>query len=794
MTQLTREQVLALLSTGTPEERVAFLRSLPPNGFKDAAAALMGSGNPGMVVVALGPLIQEYCYGSNPEWGAVLAAAAHERAIEIWETMPNHGLLPTTLSGLASSHVKALTLLGRSKEVLDATDRYIRLYERLGEQENLPSLKVLRIEALVNLKRLDDADAELQNEALLRHPIVGIEARRLKGWVDRYRGDPTSLKSEREPAPKPPSPQDLLDTLKTAIGLGFEGEAGEELKKQVDHLNSGNRLDPNDPEQFKKLIDVLAQGERFLTKGSGDSELSVRGKVREASAIFVHGTPPADVIRHSLADLEAGLAWARQHGVTELENDALWGIYLCNNRLKRPSQAADALIQLRGSLESMRRGIKDPLKRGGIFGTYRYLFNVLCEQLQKAGRPADLLEAIESSKGRVIADRLTAQTCDLVEDSAIYSCVRRLPELVQREKFHYLTYFVDEKCVYAAFVSKQGTVHAIDSVQIGSDELREAAQRADPKLWGTSDASSAGVPSSSVSVRLAPLVSWLEGLVEQGIVRIGDHICYSSDDDFNNVPLHYLRFRDGIVLDSFSVSRVHSAFHIDRVLGSKARREFDRFAGFVVPLRQDLDKKSADVFLANLDEPLNWLKDHGLSGKPVRLAEATLERVTAEPLDQRIVHFSTHGLFPKDGNPFNDSFLLLAGEDGLPDLERVNRGDHKGRLTPRAILDAELDLSGSHVSMMACVSGLAKEGIAGDTLGLDWAFIQAGASSLISTHWNIGAASAARFFTLFYEKWIEGKQSRAAAFRTTMLDLLEGEHTPDALRQWTAFSLTGDFR
>ena len=76
---------------------------------------------------------------------------------------------------------------------------------------------------------------------------------------------------------------------------------------------------------------------------------------------------------------------------------------------------------------------------------------------------------------------------------------------------------------------------------------------------------------------------------------------------------------------------------------------------------------------------------------------------------------------------------------------------------------------------MACVSGLAKEGIAGDTLGLDWAFIQAGAASLISTHWDISAASAARFFTLFYDKWIAGKLSRASAFRATMLELLNGD-------------------
>jgi hypothetical protein len=253
--------------------------------------------------------------------------------------------------------------------------------------------------------------------------------------------------------------------MKTAIGLGFRGEAGETLRKQVDALNPSHRLDPADPEQFKKLLKTVNQGEAFLVKGGQDSELSVRAKIRNASSIFVHGKPPADAIQRSLADLEGSLDWARRNRVTELENDALWGIYLCNSRLGQPSRAADALIELRGCLEALRRGIKDPLKRGGIFGTYRYLFNALCEQLQICGRSNDLLVAIESSKGRVIADRLTAQAAGVVEDSTIYGCVAGLPELVRRERFHYLTYFVDEACVYAAFLSKDGRVHAVEPVR-----------------------------------------------------------------------------------------------------------------------------------------------------------------------------------------------------------------------------------------------------------------------------------------------------------------------------------------
>lgn len=241
MNSFTSDQVLTLLRSGTPDERTEFLSQLPPNGLKEAATGLIGSENPGMVLVALGSLIQQYCNGTSPEIGAVLAKAAHQRGIELWESEPNNGLLLTTLSGFAAAHLKALELLGRSNEQLDAAVDYIDRYETLGEGENLPSLKVARIGALVNLHRIDEAYEALKDQELLRHPIAGIEAMRLKDWVDQYRQDPTKLKSEGRSAPEPLSGKSLLDVMKTAMGLGLEGEAGAALKDQVGQLDTSDR-------------------------------------------------------------------------------------------------------------------------------------------------------------------------------------------------------------------------------------------------------------------------------------------------------------------------------------------------------------------------------------------------------------------------------------------------------------------------------------------------------------------------------------------------------------------------
>jgi CHAT domain-containing protein len=794
METLTEAGVLELLQKGTFEKRVEFVKSLPSNGFKKQAMTLISAENPGMVIVALAPMIQAYCYGQDPEVGAVLASAAHKRAVEIWERISDHGLLPTTLSGLASSHLKALSLLGRSQEVIAASDHYIAFYDKLEEHQNLPSMRVLRIEALVNMRRIDDAASELDDPSLFEDPIAGIEARRLRGWVNLYREDSKALHSDSPRAPEPPNAESLISAMKTALNVGFEGAMGEKMRQLIDGLDTSNRIDTRDADQFRQLLDTLDSGEQFLSRGGENSEVAVRGRIRNASAIFVHGTPHEEEIQHSLDELTACLGWARSHNVVELVNDSLWGLYLCHSRLQQPSEAADALIDLRGCLEEMRAGIDDPMKRGGVFSAYQYLFNALCEKLYQAGRFADLLEAIESSKGRVIADKLT-QKGSIVPDAAIYACVSHLPELTQREGFHYLTYFVDEKCTYAVLVSKQGQIHGIDPVPILRQELREASQAVRPDLWGKPKELSPGSRFPNVSEELHSMTAWLENLMAEGAIQEGDHICYASDDDFHNVPLHFLRFGDGILLDQFSFSRVHSAFHLDHLMQRPAVKAPGSYVGFIVPLRQDLDRDDGGKkMIANLEAPIEWLDAHGLTGSSARMTDATPEKLKAADLTRAIIHFSTHGWFRDKENPFDSAYLLLADGRGLPDLERVACGNYGGKLPPKEILAAKLDFSESHVSMMACLSGLAREGVAGDILGLDWALIQSGARSIISTHWKVSAGCAARFFEHFYQHWVQEGKSRAIAWRKTMLELISGDHSPTALDCWSAFSLTGDFR
>ena len=99
-------------------------------------------------------------------------------------------------------------------------------------------------------------------------------------------------------------------------------------------------------------------------------------------------------------------------------------------------------------------------------------------------------------------------------------------------------------------------------------------------------------------------------------------------------------------------------------------------------------------------------------------------------------------------------------------------------------------MAGSHVSLMACVSGLVREGHAGDPLSLEWALLQQGASSVLSTYWDVDATAAAAFFRQFYTLWLEDGLTRAAACQKAMAAITR--QVKDGAGD--AFCISGDWR
>jgi CHAT domain-containing protein len=461
------------------------------------------------------------------------------------------------------------------------------------------------------------------------------------------------------------------------------------------------------------------------------------------------------------------------------------------------SAAADALQSLRLSVEKRRAGIEDPLKRAGACAKFPHLYPALCQMLQKAARIQELLGAIEAAKGRAVADVMAQRADQIIDEVAFAEPAGHMGELMRQNNAHYLSFFVDDDTTLAVLVGKDGRLYPSGPIPLGKEQIRDASRYVDPRSWGSPDlADLTGPHVEDTSEVLAPLVSWLEPLFESGVVKDEDHLCYSPDEHLHQLPLAYVQFMGKPLVEKLSISRTHGARALSLILNKQPSRPAS-FVGVEVPGKEDL---SDQAMLRSLRAANGWLAEH-LPGKTYHDESATLQAVCSTQLAGSVVHFATHGIFPKEGgdkdqqNPFDCSGLALAGADGLPDKSRIARGEEKDKLlTPARMLEARLDFSGSHVTLQACVVGLAREGIGGDALGLDWAIFQQGASSLLAAHWYVSAGLSTEFFLRFYRAWLQQGKSRAAAWRETITGMRKERGALAEPYAWAAFSLSGDWR
>jgi tetratricopeptide (TPR) repeat protein len=486
---------------------------------------------------------------------------------------------------------------------------------------------------------------------------------------------------------------------------------------------------------------------------------------------------------------------SKDAGEEDRVTDTSWILSICYNRLGRHDEETGMLQFLRTWINQRRVLISDPLKRAATSMKYPYLHNRLSERLWERGEHVQLLSVIEEAKGRTLVDMLAVQAGQenrLVETASVAAW---LPGLMTKLGSHYVTFLTGDEVTYAVCVTKQGTLHAA-KLPVGNKLLDALRDDLDPSKWGRKTNGFFAAP-DDVPQQLSPFVDWLGELVDAGTLQPDDHICYSPDDLLHLVPLHYVDFRGAPLVKWFSLSRTHSAV----LLHHFAQEAYQRPTGYLsvkVPLADEADNDPQKV--AKLGRVSAWLAGSSLPGTRLDDEGADLQalesELAAKPLENTVVHFATHGCFPRPeeaAGPFRSSGLVLSSNGRLP----AGAGDC-GLFSPERIIKREspFKFNGSHLSLQACVSGLSEEGRGGDLLGLEWSLLMAGAQSVLSTHWNVPVDSSADFCIRFYEEWLVNGQSRAQAWRKAVLTQL-GDHPffeSQQAHHWAAFSLAGDWR
>lgn len=141
----------------------------------------------------------------------------------------------------------------------------------------------------------------------------------------------------------------------------------------------------------------------------------------------------------------------------------------------------------------------------------------------------------------------------------------------------------------------------------------------------------------------------------------------------------------------------------------------------------------------------------------------------------RIVHLATHGLIDA-AEPARSSVALTAG-------------DHEdGYLHTLEILDTPT--RSELVVMSACESATGKVSRGEGVIGLNRAFLAAGAQAVVASLWSVSDASTAELMKVFYDKMIGKKKPASEALNDARLALIKGRRFAHPF-YWSPFIVTG---
>jgi len=190
------------------------------------------------------------------------------------------------------------------------------------------------------------------------------------------------------------------------------------------------------------------------------------------------------------------------------------------------------------------------------------------------------------------------------------------------------------------------------------------------------------------------------------------------------------------------------------------------------------------------------------SDSVILAGSAVYEDTVKKCMNQRfdIIHFATHAIINENEPQY--SFLIVGGESYL-DYDTVSTRSAKagsnidGLLMMNEICD--LNLSQVRLVVLSACNTAGGQLFRGEGIvGMNRAFMKAGASSTLTSLWKINDKFTMEKMTAFYEQWKNKDMNKAQALRNAQLEIIN-EMTQNRLvkfphpRFWAAFNLTGHY-
>lgn len=323
-----------------------------------------------------------------------------------------------------------------------------------------------------------------------------------------------------------------------------------------------------------------------------------------------------------------------------------------------------------------------------------------------------------------------------------------------------LEYFVGEERLYVWVVDQGG--FTVKIVPIAKAGLTAKVKRLRDAITARDRAAQQAPARELYELLIAPVKASIHGK------RLG----LVPHDSLHYLPFQALSSGERYLIQDYPLFFAPSVAVLQYAL-AKGRSKGTKLLAFGNP----------DLGDATLDLPFAQAEVEALAAlypsPTVRLrAAASKTAAKAEGGRADILHFATHAEF-SELDPLY-SGLRLA----------VDRGEQDdGRLAASEIF--ALELHPSLVTLSACQTGLGVTTAGDEVIGMNRAFIYAGAPSIVASLWSVSDLSTAKLMGAFYKNL--QTMPKDEALQQAQVTLLTTERFSDPF-YWAPFYLTGDWR
>ena len=449
-------------------------------------------------------------------------------------------------------------------------------------------------------------------------------------------------------------------------------------------------------------------------------------------------------------------------------------------------EAAVILREIRDEINRRRVAVNDPRNRAAVSVYLPHLYTQNIKVLYQLGSDYDMeyFHVIEEAKSKILAE-VAGVRPDISRETQFDTFrqyeVDVFDELIQvlqtsSAEAQYITMLVDDKFTYLATVNKHGEVEKkrillkVEIIQTAAHHLGELCNGSlsNLSLCRPMD------PNDPWQRSFAPIINSLRPLTDV-LLNYGEKsevLCLSLDGPLFNLPLHMLASEDTALVNKTPVTVVPSVEILIHCAQQRQKAEaYSQAVAYSIPQRSNQGELEKAAFADIVNELSNALPTVTRCDQQASFKQLSMDIKVAQ-----ILLIAGHGQF-NSTDPLNRSGIYFSSADDL------------SLVTPEQI--AVINAAGSHVDLLACVSGETTSITSREALGMIWALFQAGSSSILASSWKVNINSAKELMKIFYRYWLIEKLPLYLAHQKMMQEIRDTNDTWRHPYHWAPLVLYG---